>query len=125
MKFPSNYKIHGVSNSGNTVTAVRSDSVPAKPVLAEVTRKGAAYQTGARRFSVPQVEIRFTRGLVEGDPSLPIPEKELASFTMRIPVGHESDTLTVLKDLQAMIAQPDFFTSLVKQVIPTCCEDAE
>lgn len=122
--FPSGYTLFGISNDGNTVEARRSDSSPASVVKATITRKGATYNQGTKRFSVPQVEIRFTRGLREGDPLLPIPEQELASFTFREPVGHDDASLNVFKDLVAMLNQDGMYANLVKQAIPGLhCED--
>lgn len=119
--FPSGYTLSGTSNDGNTVEARRNDSSPAAPVVCKVTRKYASFNQGTKRFSVPQVEIRFTRGLREGDPLLPIQEQELASFTFREPVGHDSETLNVFKDLLAMLGQAGMYKSLVAQVLPNFC----
>lgn len=122
--FPSGYTLFGISNDGNTVEARRSDSSPASVVKATITRKGSSYNQGTKRFSVPQVEIRFTRGLREGDPLLPIPEQELASFTFREPVGHDSETLNVFKDLVLMLSQAGMYTNLVQQAIPGLAGEA-
>lgn len=122
LNLPSGYTLVGTSNNGDTVKARRNDSTPAKPVFVSVTRKWAAFQQSTKRFSVPQVEIRFTRGLTEAvgtGPSLPIPEQELAAFTFREPVGQDSDTLNVFKDLLAMLSQTDAYKSLVAQELPT------
>lgn len=125
IELPSGYTLYGVSNDGNTVTAIRDGSSPSEPVFMKVTRKGANWNSGQGRFSVPQVEVRFTRGLREGDPATPIAEQELAQLTFREPVGHDDPTKTVLNDFIAFVAQEDLLDKLVGQILPNCCESDE
>lgn len=118
LSFPSGYSIHGYSNDGNTVSARRSDSQMDAVVKAEIRRIAPKWDNGRKRFSVPLIEITFVRGLREGDPLLPVSEQEMARLTFREPVGHDSATLNVVKDLAAMIAQEDFYENMVKQALP-------
>lgn len=122
LKLPTGYSLYGVSNDGNTVTAQRDGSTPDAPVFLKITRKAAVYQQGQKRFSVPTMEFRFTRGLKEGDPSLPIPEQELALLTVREPIGH-TGTDNVVKDVIALVNQTSFYEGVIAQVLPTCCDD--
>lgn len=118
---PTGYGLYGVSNDGNTVTGVREGSSASEPVFFKITRKRALWNAGQGRFSVPQIEVRLTRGLVEGNPSLPIAEQELASFTFRLPVGHEDPAKTVLDDLVDFMGQADLLSKLAGQILPNCC----
>lgn len=118
LTFPSGYSIHGYANDGNTVNARRNDSSMSAVVQCNIRRIPAKWDNGRRRFSVPTIEITFSRGLREGDPLLPIPEQELARLTFREPVGHDDATLNVVQDLIAMVGQADFYENLVKQALP-------
>lgn len=118
LSFPSGYSIHGYANDGNTVSARRTDSSPVANVQATIRRIPAKWDNGRKRFSVPTIEITFTRGLREGEPLLPVPEQEMARLTFREPVGHDSDTLNVVKDLVAMVSQESFYDNCVKQALP-------
>lgn len=116
---PAGYIQYGLSNDGNEYTAVKGDSVPGARTSLVVRRKPAVYNQGTKRFSVPQYELRVTRSLKEGDPALPIPEQELFSLTLREPVGHSADPGVAFSDFLAVINQPGFFDSAVKQLFPT------
>lgn len=117
--YPANYVMYGVTNNGNTLTLVRSNSSSEKPRFLEITRTPAVYNQAQKEFSIPTVSIRVWHGTIDAD-GKPRPQKIAWQETIRAPIGTEGAELAeILADLNALTAHANFITDVVqKQLMP-------
>lgn len=119
LNLPTGYVVHGYSNNGNTLTAVKqATSTAAKPILLVIDRSEATYNQGTGKFSVPVYRVRFIRGVLDSD-GKPVPERLLVDANYRTPIGTDSEHAELHADFTSFIGQNDFVSDgLGTQLLP-------
>lgn len=108
LNLPAGYAVHGISNNGNTLTAIKTaTSTAAQPQLLVIDRSEATYNQGQKKFSVPTYRVRVIRGQVDVDGN-PVPERLLVDATFRTPIGSDSEHAELHTDFVAMVNQTGF-----------------
>lgn len=108
LNLPTGYAVHGYSNNGNTLTAIKTaTSTAAKPILLVIDRSEAVYNQAQKKFSVPTYRVRVIRGVVDIDGN-PVQERLLVDATFRTPVGTDAEHAELHADFVSMVTQAGF-----------------
>lgn len=113
-QLPDGYTIYGVSNNGNTLTAVRDGHTATKPLLMIIDRTEAKYNAQSAEYSVPAYRVRIIRGQLDSE-GQPMAGRLLVDANFRHPLGSESEISNIVADLNTFISQEDFGTQGVEQ----------
>lgn len=122
MQLIPNYSLDA-SLSADSVRAVRDDSSSKIRLDATYSRKLASYNTSTMIYSVPEVRFIARRDVanLEGNPS---GQRASADVAFRLPVAMDEASLdALLVDLRAYVNDAALKANLLKQALPTCCND--
>lgn len=117
-KLPTGYTIFGFANNGNQMTAQKATSTPSQPRIIILDRNAPVWNPSTLSYSIPEYRLRVMVGTINSDGN-PRPERLLADFRFRTPVGSEADHAEWLADVKSVVNDPDFLEFAVqKHMLP-------